>query len=770
MASILNPIITQGGLAALYNAQNTGVQLALTHIGFGTGAYDPDGQEAALKTEVARVPIASGSRITPTQIRVATVWSDSSAQANITEVGFYAGTVLFAVLSRATGGPYVYKTPAADLVFSYDWTMKAIPAGSVSITTDPTQSAMLALLAAHEQNPDAHAQYAKLTDLSKAIDGIKGSLKLSRVSLTGPTLVYPGSTNTFQITDFDSFSKYTVATDVGTVSISNDAISLVIASSQASGPLNLSVKRDDYAATYQLAIGSKSIGQPTLKAPLDGATAVSRAPLITSSDFVCYPSGADAHASSDWQIATDAAFTAITWQASGDTKNLTSVTPPAGVLAVGTKYYARVRHTGAALGASTWSPVVSFTTVSSYVVAPALATPVEGATQVSQQLTLSTGAFATYPAGNDTQLSARWQISTQSDFSTLAHDSGASTTKLTSYSLKEAGVTLAARTKYYARVRHAGKSLGDSDWSTTVSFTAGYILAGNYTMMSGGGTARCGAGITSNATDFFLIGGGSSLSATSGMNTCYRYSVSAAGWVQMANLPIASNFPSAALLGSKVYVTAGYSSDAGESYVSSGFYCYDIASNAWTTLAAQTYKGAGAPLITYNGKLYKFGGQTAAAGTTPYYTSAVSVYDPATNKWAGHGSMSNAKSVGTAALVGSKVYLFGGGGSAAINLFEVYDIETAKTTVLPVPPVGVTFGASMVAISGRLYVFGGRLSSGSPSNALWMYDPDAAAWTQLASGSFARQYHAATAIGDAMYIFGGLDAESRLIYDLWKVV
>ena len=50
-----------------------------------------------------------------------------------------------------------------------------------------------------------------------------------------------------------------------------------------------------------------------------------------------------------------------------------------------------------------------------------------------------------------------------------------------------------------------------------------------------------------------------------------------------------------------------------------------------------------------------------------------------------------------------------------------------------------------------------------------MYDPQADAWTQLASMSIARRYHASAAVGGKLYVFGGFGASGRLstaeVYD-----
>lgn len=158
-----NPKITQAGLAAFYNAESTGVQLELTHVAFGTGLYDPTGAETALMTEVKRVGIGSGSRMTETQIRIAAIWMSSTEVASVGEVGFYAGDVLFAVLSRASGGPLVYKTAGSNLIFSYDWTITAVDAAQISVTVDPDSMALLVHLA--DQN--AHPQYLTIAEYNR---------------------------------------------------------------------------------------------------------------------------------------------------------------------------------------------------------------------------------------------------------------------------------------------------------------------------------------------------------------------------------------------------------------------------------------------------------------------------------------------------------------------------------------------------------------------------------------------------------------------------
>jgi N-acetylneuraminic acid mutarotase len=63
-------------------------------------------------------------------------------------------------------------------------------------------------------------------------------------------------------------------------------------------------------------------------------------------------------------------------------------------------------------------------------------------------------------------------------------------------------------------------------------------------------------------------------------------------------------------------------------------------------------------------------------------------------------------------------------------------------------------------MGGKIYVTGGYHQSGSAEsvNPVYVYDPQADAWTQLASMSVARRLHASTAVGGKLYVFGGRGA------------
>lgn len=222
MTTTFNPTLTRDGQSAAINADATGFQLAIDAVAFGTSSYDPTGDEHALVTEVKRVTIISGDMVTPYQARIAAVWEDALGTFNINEVGFFAGSVLVAVWSRASGGPLGVKSPGIDFVLFNDLRFVGVPADSIIIQVDDSGgTAALAALAEHEAASDPHPGYvreAKFPDaqgyLWCAVTGTANAILLTLPAGTTITSYAPGQEFRFKAT----LSNTTAATvNVGTV-------------------------------------------------------------------------------------------------------------------------------------------------------------------------------------------------------------------------------------------------------------------------------------------------------------------------------------------------------------------------------------------------------------------------------------------------------------------------------------------------------------------------------------------------------------------------
>jgi hypothetical protein len=166
--------ITQGGQTAVWNATRTGLALELTHLQLGSGNRAPSGTETALLAPQQAVPIAAGFSVTPTQIRMAGVFGGSQSYV-IREASAWngppdvAGSTLVLYWSQESGDLAV-KSPGVDFIFSHDMALDdALPAGSLTILADNSQSAMLAMMMAHEAGSNPHSQYLKKSDVLPAM-------------------------------------------------------------------------------------------------------------------------------------------------------------------------------------------------------------------------------------------------------------------------------------------------------------------------------------------------------------------------------------------------------------------------------------------------------------------------------------------------------------------------------------------------------------------------------------------------------------------------
>lgn len=156
MSIAIQPKITADGLAALFNATNTGVALNLTHVSIGDRAYAVSGTEQSLKSEKMRQAIGSSSRPTPNTMQMRTIFSPTT-EFWVRELGIWAGPTLFALWSSdATGTPLGYCSPGVDWVFSHRLSLKELPPGSVNIIVDKDAASLMGIMQAHEQDTNAH--------------------------------------------------------------------------------------------------------------------------------------------------------------------------------------------------------------------------------------------------------------------------------------------------------------------------------------------------------------------------------------------------------------------------------------------------------------------------------------------------------------------------------------------------------------------------------------------------------------------------------------
>ena len=195
MSATINMKITAAGQAALFNAQNTGFNLDLTHIQFGAGNRVVDGSEESLVDAKQVATISGGRKVSLTQLRVSALFSGADIEApyEVSEIGVWSGvpgaegSALFAYWSEEEGHIAVMSV-GVDFAWTHDLFVDAAVGGAVNIVVDPSASTAVALLSDHEADPDPHPQYATAVYLRDNYPKIYSILELPAENV-GPIIV-----------------------------------------------------------------------------------------------------------------------------------------------------------------------------------------------------------------------------------------------------------------------------------------------------------------------------------------------------------------------------------------------------------------------------------------------------------------------------------------------------------------------------------------------------------------------------------------------------
>jgi DNA-binding CsgD family transcriptional regulator/N-acetylneuraminic acid mutarotase len=203
----------------------------------------------------------------------------------------------------------------------------------------------------------------------------------------------------------------------------------------------------------------------------------------------------------------------------------------------------------------------------------------------------------------------------------------------------------------------------------------------------------------------FIIGGtnGSSLSST-----VLAYDVYNNTWSSKSEKPTKVTGVKARLIGEKIYVPGGEHSDGS---LSDRLEVYDPRNDSWQEAAQLPVAVSGYALAAFEGKLYLFGGWDGRN-----FLEQVFIYDPVEDTWRESKPMPEAVGWAAAVALGSKIYLIGGtDGEQVFDDLRVY--------------------------------FPNRETDNEP------------AWEERSAMPSGRADLAAVALGDNIFIAGGLDGE-----------
>lgn len=237
------------------------------------------------------------------------------------------------------------------------------------------------------------------------------------------------------------------------------------------------------------------------------------------------------------------------------------------------------------------------------------------------------------------------------------------------------------------------------------------------------------------------------------------YDPEADTWRDVADFPAAFHHPNVAVVGGMIYVT-GFHLGSSLRDADGRVFAYDPATDEWLPRAPMpvgTDRGASC-VATLGDDIYVFGG--ASDVTMP----DASVYDTVADEWTPLPPMPALREHCVAAGVDGKLYIVSGRANSIQGIEVeswVYDPETqtyAERSPLPTPRAG---GAGAL-LGGRIFVFGGEGNPNDPDGVfhdIEAYDPSTDTWEELPDMTIPRHGYAAAVVGDRIYLPGGATAQ-----------
>jgi uncharacterized protein (TIGR03437 family) len=176
------------------------------------------------------------------------------------------------------------------------------------------------------------------------------------------------------------------------------------------------------------------------------------------------------------------------------------------------------------------------------------------------------------------------------------------------------------------------------------------------------------------------------------------------------------------------------------------------AQGVWETRAPYPIEATEVSAAALDGKVYAVCGLTPSGNTNALY-----IYDPYTDAWRAGAPLPIAGGADhcNVAAAGGKLYLLGGLGSLASG-GETYEYDPAVDRWQLVARMLVPRGASGVAALGdKIYVAGGLAADGRSLAALEVFDTISRQWTRLADMPTARDHLTAQALNGKVYALSG---------------
>eukprot|EP00964_Phaeocystis_antarctica_P006404 scaffold3464_cov66-Phaeocystis_antarctica.AAC.2 len=258
----------------------------------------------------------------------------------------------------------------------------------------------------------------------------------------------------------------------------------------------------------------------------------------------------------------------------------------------------------------------------------------------------------------------------------------------------------------------------------------------------------------------YLVGGAEGSGEE--VSTVRAYDPALDSWCEVASMAMGRCIHAAVALSGKLYAMGGWNVNEDTSFAEAEV--YDPRADSWQPLPSMPTARKRLAAVAVAGKVYAIGGENGDG-----YCDTVEAFDPLSGAWTRAASLPVARSFHTATVVDCKIYVIGGERAdfdyedecVSINSVYVYDPAADSWQQMAAMPTARGSHAAAV-LGGKIYVTGGALPSAESYDAFEAYDPVANTWTALASLGLARAFHASAVVRGKLYVFGGFSGHGRM--------
>ena len=267
---------------------------------------------------------------------------------------------------------------------------------------------------------------------------------------------------------------------------------------------------------------------------------------------------------------------------------------------------------------------------------------------------------------------------------------------------------------------------------------------------------RAGLAVAVFEDQIYLLGGQDQFGNV--LDSAVRYNPETGQWFPLPRMNQARVGAAAAVFQGRIFVIGGLGPN-GPNDVLNEVEFYDPNQNRWFSFANLNEKRQGLIAVANDTTIVVAGGSNEA----DLFLESIEFYNLSQQRWVTSAQLElTPRAALAAASVQENVFFLGGfGQSGPVDVVEQLGPGSALTVQTPLPTARGNLAAT--ALGDSVYVIGGLDGTSRALADVHRFDLNANTWEPMPRLIIAREGCAAAAVGTALYVFGGRDATGRVL-------